>query len=337
MATMKDVAREAGVSLGTVSHVLNNTRSVSEEKKKKVLDAIQKLNFSTNLAAKALKTGESKSFGLIIPDITNPYYPELARGVEDAANRQGYSVFLCNNDRGTDKERKYIKILLDKNVDGIILVKSKVDASEIHEIQKKCCVVLVDMDTRLIPDCDIINVDDFNGVYKAMKFLYNHGHRRIAFISGLLESGSSRLRLEAYEKFLEDNHIEKEDSLIKRGSYDWFSGYSCTVALLKCIKPPTAILAANDLMAIGAMKAVRERQLHIPLDISIMGYDDIDMATLCTPQLTTVRQPKYEIGTLSIDLLMKRVSQKHNQVDPYEIKILNTEIIVRQSTGYVKK
>lgn len=338
MATMKEVAAEAGVSLGTVSNVLNNHPSVTEENRKKVLEAVQRLKYRPNITARTLKTKASKSLGLLIPDITNPFYPEVARGAEDVAKRYGYSLFLCNNDRSIEKEREYINILIEKNVDGMILVKPSISSDEIQEIRKQCAVVLVDMYDAEIPGCDIINVDDRGGTLKAMDLLYESGHRRIAFISGLLESKSSRCRQEAYVEFLTRRHIPVDERLIKRGSYDWFSGYKCTTELLRGVDPPTAIFAANDLMALGAMKAARERQLVIPHQLSLVGFDDVDMASLCTPQLTTVRQPKYELGTMGAEALVEQMLaiEKKAAHQP-ETVVLDTDLIIRESVGYAKR
>ncbi len=337
MVTMREVAKEAGVSLGTVSNVLNNVSTVNEENREKVLAAVKKLKYRPNTAARILKTNISHSIGLVIPDITNPYYPELARGVEDAARKYGYTIFLCNNDRDGEKEREYIEVLLEKNVDGIILVKPKVSPEEIEELQERCNVVLVDADDITDYKCELVNVDDYGGAISAMNLLYEYGHKRIAFISGLLESRSSICRQTAYLEFLKEKGLEVDNSLIKKGQYDWYSGYQCTVELLKNLEPPTAIFAANDLMAIGAIKAARERRLNIPFDISVIGYDDIDIAPLCTPQLTTIRQPKYETGTVSVESLMgsMRLSAEERQ-KCRKVITLETKIILRESVGYVR-
>ncbi len=340
MATMKDVAREAKVSLGTVSNVLNKRPTVTEANCIKVMNAVRKLKYRPNTAARTLKTNTSKSIGLVIPDIKNPFYPELARGVEDTAKKSGYSVLLCNNDRSVDKEREYINILIEKNIDGIILIKPKVSLDEIAEIQKECSIVLVDVDYDITSRFDSINVDDYNGMLDAMNLLYEYGHRNIAFISGMLESKSSKIRHDTYIEFLRKKNIPVNEELIKMGSYDWYSGYKCTVELLRNITPPTAILAANDLMAIGTMKAIHERRLRIPFDISVMGYDDIDMAVLCTPQLTTVRQPKYELGITSVEILLERMKSGIPVDEPVEgagrIVTMKTEIMLRETLGYVK-
>ncbi|MDF2926519.1 MAG: transcriptional regulator, LacI family [Paenibacillaceae bacterium] len=338
MTTMKEVAAAAGVSLGTVSNVLNHHPSVTEENRRKVQEAVQRLKYRPNVAARTLKTKTSKSLGLIIPDITNPFYPELARGAEDAAKQFGYSLFLCNNDRSAEKEREYINILVEKKVDGIILVKPGIGAEEILDIRGQCAAVLVDVHGAELPECDIINVDDRGGALKAMELLYGLGHRRIALISGELEAMSSRTRQQAYLEFLGSHGIPVDDRLVKRGSYDWHSGYKCAVELLRNPDPPTAIFAANDLMALGAMKAVRERQLSVPGDFSLVGFDDVDMASLCAPPLTTVRQPKYEIGVLGVETLIRQIAaaEKKEAHQPGTV-VLDTELILRESTGYARQ
>jgi DNA-binding LacI/PurR family transcriptional regulator len=334
---MKDVARAAGVSLGTVSNVLNNVPTVTEENRNKVLDAVKALKFRLNTAARTLKTNLTKSIGLVIPDITNPFYPELARGVEDEARKAGFTVFLCNNDRDVQKEREYVNILIEKNVDGMILVKPKISQAEIEEIHEKCDLVLVDINDDYMPRYNVVNVDDYGGVIKAMNLLYEYGHTRIGFISGLMESQSSKCRYEAYSKFLNDKGLPLDETLVKRGSYDWYSGYTAGVELLRHLNPPTAIFASNDLMAIGVLKAARERRLNVPFDLSVIGCDDIDMASLCSPQLTTVRQPKYEVGVSSVEMLLKRLNKADTDKQKGRLITLGTEIILRESLGYVKK
>ncbi len=334
---MKDVAHAAGVSLGTVSNVLNRMPSVTKENRGKVEEAIKRLNYRPNSAARTLKTNASHSIGLIIPDIINPFYPEVSRGVEDVAMRNGYALLLCNNDRNREKERKYIDYLIEKQADGIILVKPSITPQEIVEIQARCAVVLVDAPGEAEPACDFVDVDDFRGSLNAMKMLCDLGHRRIAFIEGIAsKSGSSRH--EAYLRGLRDCGIEVDYALIKKGAYDWHSGHTCTTELLRMPDRPTAIFAANDLMAIGAIKAIHDRGLKVPEDISVLGYDDISMAALCQPALTTVRQPKYEIGSCSANLLLKRIAAANAQdAYPFQNIILETELLIRDSVGRCRK
>lgn len=332
-STMKDVAREAGVSLGTVSNVLNNHPSVSGENREKVLLAVKKLNYNPNYAARALKTQRSKSVGLILPDIGNPFYPECARGVEDTARANGYNLFLCNSDRDEKKERNYINALFEKLIDGLILFKTQLSVEELESYNAQLPLVLVDIGLDADHNCQIVKVDDYLGIQQALQYLWDFQHRRIAFIAGSNDSLSSRDRVRSYMDFFRKKNHPINESYIQHGHYDWHSGYVCTNNFLNRVDQPTAVLCANDLMAIGAMKAIQERGLNIPRDISVMGYDDIDMASLCAPELTTVRQPKYEMGQSSMRALLERIDNGR----PPGVISLNTEIIERRSVYYCKE
>ena len=335
MITIKDVAREAGVSIGSVSNVLNKTSYVSSDMQESVMNAVEKLGYVPRTKAKRDKRLSTNCIGLIIPDINNPFYPEMARGVEDLAVKNGYSLLLGNSDRNRDKESKYIEVLLKKKVDGIVIVKPQLSPKEIARLSAKCPLILVDNAMNVDGNCDIINVDDIGGITAGMKLLYGYGHRRIAFISGLLESESSRMRLRAYEEFMESHGIAHHDELVKNGTYSWHSGYTCAVELFRTVSPPTAIFAANDLMAIGAMKAANERKISIPNEVSIIGYDGIEMAQLVTPRLTTIRQPKYETGSLAMELLLKRIQNTNvGYIAAPKITTLRTEVLHWESVGY---
>jgi DNA-binding LacI/PurR family transcriptional regulator len=330
---MKDVARVGGVSLGTVSNVLNDLPTVSKENRKKVLEAIEKLNYSPNFTARALKTKRSKCIGLIIPDINNPFFSEFARGVEDSLQKMGYNLFLCNSDRNAEKERRYIDVLMEKMVDGLILCKSPGPVDVLSNLSRRQNIVLVDTGTYKDIECDIIRVDDYVGIKKAMDYLWDHNHRRIAMIAGPADSLSSLDRVRSYHDFFESKGCDISNKRIQRGDYSWQSGYECAKDLLEG-EPPTAILAANDLMAIGAMKAIHEKGLSVPADVSVMGFDDIGIASLCTPALTTVSQPKYEMGCCSVQCLMDRINNMGSEIKiEQKTTILNTEIIVRNSVS----
>ena len=207
MATIKDVARVAGVSLGTVSNVLNGKNNVRPGNKRKVYDAMKEVGFHYNMTASALRTKTTKNIGLIIPSITNPYYPELARGVEDAARREGLTVFLCNDDRDTEKERAYIKALLSKGVDGIILLKPRLEYGELLDVKERTSLVLGDASIDIRNEFHVVNADDVQGVICAMNFLGQNGHKQIAMITGMMESYSSQCRLDAYKRYLESRKL----------------------------------------------------------------------------------------------------------------------------------
>lgn len=333
MATVKDVAREAGVSLGTVSNVLNGKESVKPENREKVFGAMKKLGFHYNMTASALRTKTTKNIGLIIPTISNPYYPELARGVEDEARKAGFTVFLCNSDREKEKEQTYINALISKGVDGIILVKSRLNRQELLEVGRQTALVVQDCDVGEDDDFPEINVNDYVGVVQGMNLLFRYGHRRIAFISGLMESYSSRRRMKAYEDCLESQKIPCRQEYVVQGDYSSSGGYSLMKELLKCRPRPTAVMAANDMMAMGAMKAIQAAGFQIPGDISVIGYDDIEMSKLCSPALTTIHQPKYEVGVAAFKLL--RQSLQGEEISPEKKRIvLETRMVQRESVGY---
>lgn len=331
---MKDVAREAGVSLGTVSNVLNNKNTVLAENRRKVMKAVERLGFRSNLVARTLKTKTSSDIGLIIPNINNPFYPELARGVEDAANEAGFTVLLCNDDRNADKERSYINSLITKNVSGIILLKPQISFAEIDDISRRMAVILVDVGAPPGASYNIVNVDDRGGITRALEHLYENGHRRIAFVKGLDDSLSSLDRAEAYTDFLVRKRLRVRDDFVCQGKYSWMGGYEAARRLLSLPNSPTAIMAANDLMAIGCIKGAQEMGLDVPGDVSVVGFDNLDLTNLCSPRLTTVNQPKYEMGTKSVELLLRRIN--NGKKAGGEKVVLHTEIVVRESVGPVK-
>ena len=332
MITIRDVAKEAGVSLGTVSNVLNHRTSVKKENCDKVMAAVEKLKFQFNTVSKQLNSSFLNSIGLIIPNIMNPFYPEIVKGVEDAALTAKYNVFVCNNDRLEHKETEYLDLLCKKRVDGILLYKPMVSIKALEEISKVTAVTLVDASEKMKGLFNSVNIDDCGGTLDAMNFIYDNGHRRIAYISGLFEAESSIKRLNVYKDFLVSKGMGVEETLIKKGNYDWYSGYTSASALLRLMNPPTAIFAATDLMAIGAIKAVLERGLRVPEDVSIMGHDDVFISEIYSPRLTTVRQPKYEIGVASVELLIRHIEGlRTGHRLPVENIQLRNELVIRDS------
>ena len=333
MATIKDVARVAGVSLGTVSNVLNGKNSVRPGNKRKVYDAMKEVGFHYNMTASALRTKTTKNIGLIIPTIVNPFYPELARGVEDEARKAGFTVFLCNSDREEEKERNYIGALLSKGVDGIILLKPKSSQEELRRLNSQIALVVEDWDYRSDQELMTVSSDGYMAVIQAMNLLFQYKHRKIAFISGLMESPSGFGKMRAYEISLESRNISYRSEYVAYGDYSWKSGYAVAKEFVKLETVPTAILAANDMMAMGAMKAVQSMGYRVPADISVMGIDGIEMGKLCTPSLTTVLQPKYEVGVAAFRLLGRILAGEDIPEDKRHI-MLETRIMERESVAY---
>lgn len=336
MATVKDVAREAGVSLGTVSNVLNGKKGVKPESQEKVYQAIKKLGFQYNMMASALRTKATKTVGLIIPTIVNPYYPELARGVEDEARKEGFTIFLCNSDRDTEKERHYVDTLLSRGTDGLILVKSRLPEKDLEQLKLRTGLILVDYEKRDKSECQtsfcMVNVDDTEGIVQGMELLAEYGHSRIAFISGLLDAYSSRCRMEAYKSCLRKRDIPFRKEYVITGDFSWSSGYEAAKQFFLLPERPTAVFAANDMMAMGAIKAAAEEGVRVPEELSILGYDDIEMSNLCNPALTTIHQPKYQVGIAAVHLLMQILNKQTDMENPLCMK---TKPVLRESVARV--
>jgi len=333
VTTIKDVALLAGVSIGTVSNVLNGLPGVKNRNKENVLRAIRQLNYSPNTTAQSLKTNRSKTIGLMLPAIDNPFYPELTRGVEDYAKSNEFSIILCNTNRDYQKETQYLEVLFSKRVEGVILVKTRLPAAMLKQTAGKLKYVLVDSLAGGYVNADSIGVDNYGGCTQMMEFLHENGHTKIAFIKGDVESRSAHDRFLAYTDFLSGINIAVRDEYVKSGSteFSWKNGYRAAQELLALADRPTAVFASNDIMAIGAIKAIKESGLRVPEDISVCGFDDIEMCELVSPALTTVYHPKYEQGVTAARLLIDLLTEK----EPSMVRnfTLKTELIIRGSAG----
>ncbi len=246
-------------------------------------------------------------------------------------------VFFCNSDRSHVKERRYIESLLRKSIDGLIVVKPQMSHSEMEELNRHLALVLVDSDIHHGKGVSVINVDDEGGMRMGLQLLHENGHERIALISGLMESLSSNARVRAYKHFLAQAGRPFRSEYVIRGDYAWGSGYKSAKVFMGLSQPPTAIFAANDLMAMGCIRALHDMGLSVPGDVSVMGYDNIDMAKLYTPALTSVNQPKYDFGMRSAQMLLRRleVMQAGEEAEG-ETVLLPLHIAVRESVGPVK-
>lgn len=332
MANLKDVAREAGVSIATVSRVLNNSKNVNEETRLKVLKAVKALGFQPSRVARRLRArdGRNKLIGLIIPDIRNPFYVEVVRGVEETAYEHEYAVLMCNFAQDEQKEKIYLNIMRSESVDGMIVAPvHEHDKDVIQLVQSGLPIVCVDRGLADV-DVDVVLVDNFRGAYEAVELLIKAGHRRIAYISGLLQIPTSRQRLEGYKKALSDYNIELDDNLIKFGDSKHESGRSLTAELLDLPNPPTALFTGNNLITLGALETIHRRGLKIPHDIAIVGFDDMYWAISLNPPLTAVHQPAYEIGRRAAEMLFQRIAEPTR---PFAQVILRTKLMVRQSCG----
>ena len=326
--TIKDVANLAGVHPSTVSRVINDDSRISEKTKNKVLLIIKKLGYTPNAIARGLKTKRTYTLGMLIPDITNPFFAEIARGVEDAANKNNFNVILCNTDDKLKKERIYLEILKGKRVDGLILGTAHIRDKSILELEKKKFpYILVSRNIEGL-DKNCVIVDDVVGGIMVTEYLIKLGHRRIAHITGPPTVRAANNRLEGYKFALEKHQIEYHEELVKEGDFRIKGGYQAMKKFLKLPEPPTAIFAANDLLALGAIQAIQKKKYHIPEDFCIIGFDDIRLASFVYPPLTTIRQPMLEMGALAVKMLLKIIEE--GEFNQRKI-VLKPKLIIRES------
>ncbi|MFZ6814012.1 LacI family DNA-binding transcriptional regulator [Undibacterium sp. Rencai35W] len=330
MATMKQVAEKARVSTTTVSHVINNTRVVSEDARERVLSVIQELRYIPSAVARSLKNDKTHTLGMMIPNNSNPYFAEVIQGIEDESFRLGYNIILCNSYDDPKKQAAYTRVLMEKRIDGLILVSSGIDLELTQLLADEAIPkVLVDREVPGVA-ADFIEADHEQGGYLATKYLLDLGHRRIACVSGpktLLPSGD---RVSGYLRALKEASIDFNSDYLAHSDFTSQGGFSAFQQLLALPDRPTAIFASNDLMAIGGLCAAQQAGVRIPEELSVIGYDDIALASFSTPPLTTIAQPKYEIGVLTARVLVNRIV---NAELPLRREMLETKLTVRQSTG----
>ena len=330
--TIKDIAKKAGVSPTTVSRVLNNKPDVSDETKKRIQQVIDELNYNPNGIARGLVLDKTHTLGLVIPDISNPFFPEVAKGIEDKAKEAGYSVIFCNTDNHTQGEKEAIELMKSKQVDGMIvsLAINDQNKEELDELAAQDFpVVQID---RKIPESGFpaVVIDNQAAAYKATKYLIDLGHQKIAHISGDLEVKPAQDRLAGFKSALQEAGLSCKEELIREGDYSSQSGYREMKELLDLSEQPTAVFIANDLMALGAYEAVFEAGLKLPEDISIVGYDDIEVASVIRPALTTISQPEYQLGVEAAKLLINNLES--NEQLEQEDRILAAELVERNSS-----
>lgn len=331
--TISDIARMANVSKATVSRVINDKpEGVGKEMREKILRLVEENNYQPSVIARSLVTKKTKTIGLIIPDITNPYFPQLVRGAEDYANRNKYHIFLCNSDKDVKKEKEYLKAFIEKSVDGVILTSniSATDAMQ-YEMLKKNNIpcVLLDRYVEYKSYKAGVFLDNIKGAYMATEYLLKQGHTKIAFVTGPLEVTTSVNRLKGYEKACNDRGIRIDNDLVMEGDYLMESGYRHILNLLEKGREFTAVFAGNDMMAIGAMKALKSKNIKIPEEVEIIGFDNIEFSQMVEPALTTVAQPAYEMGAKGAELLIKLVEGKKLKMKNI---YMEPELIIRGTT-----
>src|SRR6266404_2435887 len=330
-ASISDVARESGVSIFTVSAVVNKKSHVGKNLRERVESAIRKLNYRPNLIARSLIKQKTQTIGMIVPDIANPFFPMVVRGAEDAAQKQGYNLLLCNSDDNLEKEETAVELLLSKRVDGILLTKAAGDfrpslRQMIDEVNIPFVLVM-----RTYPQLtkDAVISDDYQGAYEAVCHLARSGRRRIALISGPLKISNAKERWRGFRDALEAKNLPYDPELVVEGDYRIESGFRAGHSLLS--HRPDGIYVANHLMTVGLLKAVDEMGLKCPDDFGLVSFDDYPWLGVFRPRLTTVELPKHQLGSESAELLIRRIAGSRKKA---VVRKLQPELRIRESCGF---
>jgi LacI family transcriptional regulator len=330
-ASIYDVARESSVSVFTVSAVVNNKSHVGKRLRDRVEAAIRKLNYRPNLVARSLAKQRTHTIGMIVPDIANPFFPMVVRGAEDAAQKHGYNLLLCNSDDSLDKEENAIELFLSKRVDGILLTKASEDfRPSIRQMIKEVNIPFV-LVMRTYPKLtnDAVITDDYHGAYEAVSHLARSGRRRIGLISGPLKVSNAMARWQGFHDALKAQNLPLEPQLIIEGDYRIESGVRAGHSLLS--HRPDGIYVANHLMTIGLLKAAEEMGLKCPEDFGLVSFDDYPWLGIFRPRLTTVELPKHQLGSEAAELLIRRIAGDTSKA---VVRKLQPELRIRESCGF---
>lgn len=331
MASLQEVAQRAKVSIATVSRVLNKSDKVVPATRATVEKALRELGYQPSRVARRLRMnrGGAHLVGLIIPDIQNPFFAEIARGVEDAAYANDYALLLCNSDESQDKERFYLGVMQAEWVDGLVLPPfDETDQAVVDVVKSGMPVVCVDRSLSTA-QTDLVEVDNYQGAFEAVMHLIERGHKRIGLIEGRTQVSTSRERRRGYVDALAAGGVPLRKELMRAGDFKQESGRVLTNDLLALRSPPTAIFVVNNLMTVGALAAVHQRAVRVPQDLAVVGFDDLPWAEALDPPLTVVRQPAYEVGRQAMELLLKRIADPTRP--PVTVR-LRPELVVRRST-----
>jgi LacI family transcriptional regulator len=327
--TIVEVAEKAGVSLGTVSRVLNNDVHVAPDTRERVSAVVREMGYVANRQARSLKGSRTNIIGMLVPDLGTGYIGEIMHGVDTELGLHQLDLMLFTTHRAAIKEASYVANMAQGMADGLLLVLPRNPADFIGTLtERNFPFVLIDHQGTSSP-CPAVGATNWQGAFNATEYLIKLGHTRIGFITGSMDLGAAVDRLEGYKSALKTHHITEDPKLIYHGTFFQPEGFAGASELLDLDEPPTAIFASNDVMAMGAMDAVRNRGLRVPEDVSILGFDDIPQAEVVRPALTTVRQPLREMGGMAAQMLIEKLNDPEKEMARIE---LPTELIVRAST-----
>ncbi|RKY57228.1 MAG: LacI family transcriptional regulator [Candidatus Neomarinimicrobiota bacterium] len=333
MATIVDVAKLAGVSTATVSRVINETGNVRTATKKKVLAAVKELNFSPNHSAQVLQTKQTKTIGMIFPDASSIYFYEIIRGIISHVNKHGFQIIIGSAHDEEEELKTAFRFLNGRSVDGLVVMAPSLTNGELFTlpINHNTPIVFISVPPIKAGTTSVV-LDNFNSAYEMTEHLIRLGHKRIAFIHGSPNNYDSKRRYAGYLKSLKDNGIS--GSIEAEGNFTEDSGYKACQQLIKSKENPTAIFAANDAMAIGAIESAKDQKLKVPEDIAIVGFDDISTSQYITPALTTIRVPLYKMGQLVCKTLLHKIrSNPAEHLNAAERIVIPLDLVIRESCG----
>jgi DNA-binding LacI/PurR family transcriptional regulator len=333
MANMKEIAKMAGVSLGTVSHVLNDSAGVRPALRDRVFEAVQAAGYQPSQLARGLRRVKTNMIGMIIPDITNPFFPAVVRGAEDVAFSNGYRLILCNTDNDHSKELVHLNELRTYLPAGLIVIPSNFsDLTAQAESYRNAGTGVVCID-RLPKNWigDTVTANNEKGAYDATRFMLKLGHTKLATITGPLHLTNAKERLDGFKRAVHEANLQLGPEYVQETTFDKAGGYSKTLILLRLLPRPTAIFAGNDMIALGALLAIREAGLRCPEDVSLLGFDDLDIAETTNPSLSSVSQSGYQLGATAARILLDRLE---GDTGPAKHIVLETELRLRHSVAH---
>jgi LacI family transcriptional regulator len=332
MANIRDVAKHAGVAIATVSATLNETASVSDETRKRVWAAVEAVGYTPNAIARSLRLGKSRLIGIVLSAITNPFCAALVSSIEKEANAAGYSVIVCNSGDDRERELEVIAQLRGQHVAGILLLPSACDSDHARSLERRDMPPLVILDQKVAGlACDFVGTDNRGAMRMLTEYLIRLGHRRIALISGREGLWTSDERHQAFLEVMQENGVPVDMSLCVRGEYDGQLAYAATIPLITRSDRPTAIIGANNVMALGALQAIFDVGFQCPADISVAGIDDVPWSGLVRPRVTTVAQPVAEIGRTGLNWMLERIAAGTEISIPPRERIFQPQFIAGES------
>ncbi|MDC3412037.1 LacI family DNA-binding transcriptional regulator [Aquibacillus sp. 3ASR75-11] len=327
MANIQDVAKKAGVSVATVSRVLNNHSSVTEKTRIKVEKVISELSYEPSMLGRNLRTSESKLLLVLLPSVSNPYYTEIINGIEETAIRNGYNILLCETDSNPERESRYFSLVKNRMADGIISMDPAVNKERLFELAKTYPIVQCSEYDKGA-DIPFVTINSELAAYHAVKHLIKLGHKKIALLTSDEQFLYARERRLGYERALREFDIEvNKQRIYYAGNIGFENGQQGMRSLLELDDRPTAVFAVSDILAIGALKEINSNGLRVPNDIAIVGFDKISFSNMTYPTLTTIAQPMYRMGSMSATMLINKIQGKH-----VESIVMDHELVIREST-----